>query len=115
MKPAMHSTLLVLALCCLTGVASAGDTGPEPARRVVNFADIDVTRSAGVTVLYARLLHAARLVCEPVNDRALSSIALTRRCMEQAVERAVADVNAPALTNYHLTKTGQIVTVAQLR
>jgi UrcA family protein len=113
MKTGIRFTLLAVLICSLNGVAGAVDTGAEPLKRVVNFADLDLTRNAGVTVLYARLQSAARMVCEPFNVRALGSLVTMRRCVEEAIERAVAKVNAPALTDYYLAKTGQIITVAR--
>jgi UrcA family protein len=115
MKTAMHCTLLVVLICSLNGVAGAGEANAEPPKRVVKFADLDLTRTTGAAALYARLRSAARLVCEPTGERSLQSIVLMRRCVEQSIERAVAAVNAPALTDYYLAKTGQIVAVAQRR
>jgi UrcA family protein len=115
MKAAMHCTLLAALIFSLNGVAGAVEPNAEPLKRVVNFADLDLTRSTGVAALYARLRSAARMVCEPTDERALQSIVPRRRCVEQSVERAVAEVNTPALTDYYLAKTGQIIAVAQQR
>jgi UrcA family protein len=115
MKTATRYTLLAVLICSFNAVAGAAEPGAEPAKRVVNFADLDLSRDTGITVLYARLRSAARMVCAPANERALESITPTRRCVEQAVKRAVADVNAPALTNYYLAKTGQSIILAERR
>lgn len=77
----------------------------DVSRRTVNFADLDVSRSAGAAVLYSRIRSAARDVCEPAIAR--ESMSRTIRCMDAAIARAVADVNAPALTSYHLAKTNR--------
>jgi UrcA family protein len=99
-------------LSSLSAAAAAVEPG-EVATRRVNFADLDLTRSAGVAVLYARIKSAAGEVCEPVNAGALESVMLSHRCTEQAIARAVADVNAPGLTSYYLAKTRQTITLAQ--
>lgn len=112
MKTAIPCTLLAMLLSSLSAAAAAVEPG-EVATRRVNFADLDLTRSAGVAVLYARIKSAAGEVCEPVNARALESVERSHRCTEQAIARAVADVNAPALTSYYLAKTRQTITLAQ--
>jgi hypothetical protein len=50
-----------------------------------------------------------------VDDRLWQSIVARNLCVTQAIARAVADVNVPMLTNYHLTKTGQTITLAERR
>jgi UrcA family protein len=99
----------------LSAISAAGESSDNVRTRVVKFTDLDLTRSAGVAVLYTRIKQAARDVCAPFNSRALGSIADARSCTEHSIARAVADVNAPALTSYHLTNTGQTIIVAQRR
>jgi UrcA family protein len=104
-KVAICSVLCALPLISLSVSASAGDW-PEVPRRVVNFADLDLTRSAGVAALYARIRLAARAVCEPALPHDLGSAQRARTCAAHALEQAVVDVNAPQLTSYHQEKTG---------
>jgi UrcA family protein len=94
--------------------ASASTAAPqdEPRTRTVSFQDLDVTRAAGVAALYARIKVAAQEVCEPVNARALSSVQLARRCMDDAMADAVASVNSPRLTDYGHAKAMRIRVVA---
>jgi UrcA family protein len=115
MKIAISCTLFAVLMGSLNAVSAAGEPGNEPAKRVVHFADLDLTGNAGVAVLYARIRYAALEVCEPVYDNRWHSIIARNRCMTQAIARAVADVNAPMLTSYHLAKTGQKITLAQHR
>jgi UrcA family protein len=115
MKIAISCTLFVVLMGSLNAVAAAGAPDNELPKRVVHFADLDLTRNAGVAVLYARIRFAARQVCGPVDDRLLQSIVARNLCVTQAIARAVADVNVPMLTDYHLTKTGQTITLAERR
>jgi UrcA family protein len=98
------------ALCAMSVISLSASVGasewPGIPSRVVNFADLDLTRSAGVAALYARIQLAARHVCEPVVPRDLGSEQRGRACAAHAVEQAVADVNAPQLTSYHQEKQG---------
>jgi UrcA family protein len=115
MKISISCTLFVMLMSSLSGVATAGGSDNEPPKRVVHFADLDLSRNAGIAALYTRLRFAAREVCEPSELRALQSISARDRCVTQAIARAVADVNVPMLTSYHLAKTGQTITLAERR
>jgi UrcA family protein len=103
-----------MSLGSLSAVAVAIQPGDDPPARRVNYADLNLATSSGAEALYARIKSAAAEVCEPVNARALKSFLISRRCAEQAVSRAVAYVNAPALTNLHLAKK-RLIIVAQRR
>ena len=107
--------LLFLATAMGTVAASADECEiADGVRRChVQYADLDLSRSPGAVTLYKRIRSAAREVCEPiVVSTSFESVTRTRQCMTQAIEHAVADVNAPALTSYHLAKTAQSIKVA---
>jgi UrcA family protein len=87
----------------LAGIAVADDLSGEPRKQVVRFDDLDLTRAAGAAVLLGRIQAAAREVCEPLQPQWMVS----RQCMDQALARAVADVNAPMLTDYYVARTGR--------
>jgi UrcA family protein len=105
MKAVIRCTLLAVFLGSLSAVAAAGDAGNEPAMRTVKFADLDLSQATGVLALYKRIQFAAQQVCEPLTGRDLNSIVPWKRCQEQAIARAIADVSAPLLTSYYLTKS----------
>jgi UrcA family protein len=96
----------ILAVLPLSHVAMGATVEPnyEAAQRVVNFADLDVTRDAGAAVLYTRIVAAARWVCDPPIPLYGELRAHAARCFEHAVDQAVTDVGVPALTTYHLAK-----------
>jgi UrcA family protein len=105
MQTAYVSATLATILASHGAIAAPVEPHYEVSRRIVRFADLDITRSAGAATLYARITTAAREVCEPSPSRGeLGFSSQTRQCQEQAIERAVTDVNAPALTSYHLIK-----------
>jgi UrcA family protein len=100
-------TLLMILLGSLNACAdaTAAVRGADVPSRRVRFADLDLTRSAGAAILYSRIHSAAREVCEPAIVRFPQKWMVgTRRCVDEAIARAVADVNAPALTSYYLAK-----------
>jgi UrcA family protein len=113
MKTASRYTLLALFVGSLTAFAGAGAHADEPTQRTVRYADLDLSQSAGVEQLYTRIKAAARGVCEPVSIRDLQSVAAANHCMEQAIAHSIAKVDAPALTNYYLAKTGKSMSVAR--
>jgi UrcA family protein len=115
-KTAVPCALLAILLGSLSACADAYAASPdyEVATRRVKYGDLDLARSAGAATLYSRIRDAARDVCEPsISSGARDSILLARSCMEQSIARAVADVNAPTLTSYYLTKTKQAITLAR--
>ncbi len=105
MQTAYVSATLATILASHGAIAAPVEPHYEVSQRIVRFADLDITRSTGAATLYARITAAARTVCEPsLSSWELGLSSQTRQCQEQAIERAVTDVNAPALTSYHLIK-----------
>ena len=56
-------------------------------------------------MLYTRIRSAAKAVCLPEYNWLMEMRELSTQCREQAIARAVADVNAPALTAYYQGRT----------
>jgi len=105
MQTAYVSATLATILASHGAIAATVEPHYEVSQRIVRFADLDITRSAGAATLYARITTAARAVCEPsLSSQELGFSSQTRQCLEQAIERAITDVNAPALTSYQLMK-----------
>jgi len=90
-----------IALVSVTGLAFGAAASDDRPQRTVSFADLDIGHEAGAEVLYARIRSAARAVCEPQLDRELTLLTNYRHCVDAAIGRAVADVNAPALTTLY--------------
>jgi UrcA family protein len=76
--------------------------GPKQTR--VHFADLDLTKSAGISALYGRLEGAAEQVCAPLASRDLRSAFAYRHCVSDAISRAVTEVNQPNLSAYYRAK-----------
>ena len=87
---------------------ATSDSDADVRRRVVRYADLDITHTEGAAVLYTRIAHAAREVCEAdpsfAELRSVWPDAEARKCQAQAIARGVGEVNAPALTAYYQTK-----------
>jgi UrcA family protein len=72
-----------------------------PPSRVVQFADLDLSRAEGAAVLYHRLQNAAETVCAPLDDTEPVRHMEFRECVQKAISVAVAKVNRPALSAYY--------------
>ena len=81
---------------------------------VVKFQDLDLSKIDGATALYARISHAARVVCDPLASREIGLAEKYRDCMNKAIGDAVASVNRPLLSQYHQARTKGERTVVQL-
>src|SRR5215469_13804493 len=111
MKSAVRRALLAVALASICTIANAGNPD-QPAQRTVRFADLDLSRPAGVAVLYQRIRVAAREVCPPFNQRDLVLRATSRSCVRDAIDHAVVDVHSLTLSRYHQTKTDALIVTA---
>jgi len=111
-RTAVPCALLSILLGSLSLSASAVETG-DVVKKTVRFADLNLTRSAGVAALYSRIELAAEEVCEVAHARGVDSITHAKRCKDRAIAQAVADVNVPLLTSYHLAQTKQTIAIAK--
>lgn len=99
---AVAATLLA-GVGLLTGGNPAFASGTESARNAprsttVRYGDLDLTRSAGVEVLYSRLRSAARQVCGSAGGRNVRAV---KECYRGALDRAVIGMDLPALAALH--------------
>ncbi len=93
---------VILAVGSMTGVAQA-QTAASPAT-TVSYADLDLSTPDGARVLLKRINTAAKEACGPAPVMSpLTPIAATlhERCIEQAADKAVAEVNAPLVVALH--------------
>jgi UrcA family protein len=97
------TTMMIFAL--VLGFQSAHAASPENVPSVVvHFADLDLSRSEGATVLYQRLKGTAETVCAPLDDRDIARHISFKACVQSAISAAVAKVDKPALTAYYESK-----------
>lgn len=70
-------------------------------KQVIPFSDLGLSKIQGATVLYARIRHAARAVCETILTQQPGLVEKYRTCVETAMAEAVARVNRQLLSQYH--------------
>jgi UrcA family protein len=100
--------VVALLICGAEGMLfAAGASAAELESRAVRYSDLDLTRAADVARLYQRISAAAEQACGP---RLLTGSRLPQpsylRCFNDAVARAVARVDRPALSAYHQQHVG---------
>jgi UrcA family protein len=97
----------LLAFTLLQAGVSLADPARESQHMAVNYADLNLSSRAGAEAMYRRLQAAAERVC-PITGVAAHFDAIQQRsCMHRAIAEAVAQMNAPLVTQLHREKTGQ--------
>jgi UrcA family protein len=100
--------------CALAGIlanplSALAATLDEPLpSRVVEFGDLNLNHESGVATLYLRIRSAATEVCDPLDVMLVKLLRERFDCRQDAIARAVAEVNSPALTAYYLGRTKAI-------
>jgi UrcA family protein len=87
----------------LAGVAQATSPEVETRHKEIHFADLNLNHNAGARTLYQRIRIAARQICGESNPLVTTRLDNARRCADEATARAVAQVNSPLLTKYHVS------------
>ena len=73
----------------------------------VHFGDLNIDQTADAAVLYRRIHNAAKSVCGEPQLPGTHVVSYSwRRCVAEAVDRAVVAVDRPALTVYHRVHAG---------
>ena len=95
-------TALVITAASMIAAVAAATENDGRISTVVRYGDLDLTQSADVGRLYARLKYASQKVCYRTDDyHDLRLKALQLDCMQGALNRAVETVNEPKLTQLH--------------
>jgi UrcA family protein len=102
--------LLALSAGTLATTAGAEPTLPEPPQVTVSYADLELSRTAGIAKLYRRIARAAAQVCERTNGKVPQNAARAKTCATHAIADAVARVDSPGLLKYYASITGKVGT-----
>jgi UrcA family protein len=101
----------------MTWVATAAQADESLPHKVVSFKDLNLSSTEGAGAAYRRIKSAANEVCGKGGKFNLSQSHAIQTCIDQAVSRAVAQVNSPTLTSLYNAKSGkadkQTTTLAQ--
>jgi UrcA family protein len=94
--------VLVADAASAAGAASA--TGDVPAVSV-KYSQESLATNGGVYDLYRRITIAAKQVCPDVSIRDLSALRQVAVCREQAVARAISQIDNPKLAALHASRS----------
>jgi UrcA family protein len=96
---------MLLASVALAGPPDAPADTPRGTSetRIVKYADLDLTRPADVARLYQRIEDTAKRVCTPLGD-----VVADDACLGDALQRTIAKIGLPALTQVYMAKLRQI-------
>ena len=103
MSPSKCLLPAAFAFCVLQASAhTIAFTDDVPAKEI-NYSDLNLQKSADVGRLYGRIKVAASSVCRSLAGPDVARTAHFNRCVDEAVARAVADVDSPLLTEHYAT------------
>jgi len=106
MQSKIHMLLLSLLVVSGSSLAMA-DTAVTIKTETVRYDDIRLISAVGAAVLYGRLSGAADRACGgPLETVPLQQRVRYKQCVDEAVAKAVADINNPMLTWYRESKRG---------
>jgi UrcA family protein len=95
-----------LAALAATFMATGAIATPESGdSRHISYVPAELTQPEAAQRLYLRIQRVARVVCHEPEMRDLSRYRVYQQCYDRAVDNAVANVNATALTALHRSKT----------
>ena len=96
-RTTMRMAMLVGSFIAAAASSVAGAAATEVPSVVVRYTDLDLATDQGVRSLYTRIVRAAHTVCPDAPIRDLNASAQSRACQQQAIARAVGEVNTPLL------------------
>jgi UrcA family protein len=98
--------LMTTLLCTAAFMATGANAAAQVEDSVhLSYVTADLTQPEGAKRLYLRIQRAARMVCHAPDLRELPAWEKYQRCYDRAVDNAVAEVGASALTALHRSKT----------
>lgn len=104
--------ILLLSIAAFAAGSAAADTLQDDVRTAtVRYDDVGVDRAAGAATLYRRIRNAAHEVCGNHAGRGAQLSARFEQCVDEAIERSVAQVDRTALTAHHARLNGKAVPI----
>ena len=106
-SPAKFTLLLLGSLAGVLAAGAAGAasaTGDVPAVSV-KYSQESLATNGGVYDLYRRITIAAKQVCPDVSSRELSALHQVVVCREEAIARAISQIDNPKLAALHASRS----------
>ncbi len=96
---------IVAGLMGVMVLAAARAPAAMPGDVAVNYADLDISTTAGAEKLYERIRLAAEQVCPAVDFMDLQRHRVAVRCLNEAVAHAVNSIASPQLAAIHAARS----------
>jgi UrcA family protein len=87
------------------GAASAASADDDVPRIVVKYSEQSLATDEGVQTLYRRITNAAKQVCPDVSTRDLSRHVKSVQCQDQAISRAIRQIDNSRLAALHAVRS----------
>jgi UrcA family protein len=100
------SSLVLLGTTSLSTTAALAAQPPTVATLSIKYVRANLNDPSAAAELYRRIQRAANIVCE--QPFGLDHLIIFKKCYDRAVDAAVADVDASALTAVHHRKTQRL-------
>jgi UrcA family protein len=105
----LATLILTATLGAVSHVGPAAQSAPtsdsqSPHQMLIRYADLDLARPDGASVLFHRIRNAAKIVCSPLESKDPGRYAMFQQCVSDATARAVTQVDRPALSSYYRGK-----------
>jgi UrcA family protein len=93
------------ACAAAAGTASAATPDNDVPSIVIRYSNQTLATDQGVQQLYSRIVRAAKQVCPDATIRDLAARASVQQCRQQAVARAVHQIDSPQLAALYATNS----------
>jgi len=91
----LSASAFAIAISMAVVPAFADVTITEQRSVTVRYGDLNISTSAGAQELLARITHAAEMACDAHFTTDIASASATKTCVNNAIDRAVAEVGSP--------------------
>lgn len=99
--------LITLAVCCFASLSPAFAAEEIPAKIVVRYSDLDLSRSRDALKLYHRMRRAAQAVCDSYPTLDLRQLAIRDACVDKALKKAVIELQSEEVAAIYRSETAR--------
>ena len=103
----LQASLVAVVACVATSGTAAAATSVKTQLIAVHYDDLNLSSPSGVRRLYSRIKVAARVVCGRPSLALLGAKDRSKECAQEAIERAVDDIDNGKLTAMHKSKASR--------
>ena len=106
-----RAALTVLAsgfVAVTASVANAAPVAVDAPTISISYADLNLATEQGTVALYRRIVNAAHQVCDTSSGPSARLAAQAQRCVDEAVARAVNEVQSPKLAELQAAHTRRV-------